>query len=119
MNINKDRAAMLVSVLGLSLFIGRLCLGVIDKIKCKPILFYSTSYILCGLVVILMTVAQGFVSLAILSAALGFLSATIGPLLPQIITDLLSVELLPPAYGYLLLFEAVGSLLGPPTAGKF
>ncbi|KAK2157878.1 hypothetical protein LSH36_183g01073 [Paralvinella palmiformis] len=116
-NINKDMAAMLISVFGISLCIGQLSFGVIGKVRCGPVIIYSASYILSGLVVILMTVVQDFISLAILSAALGFLSASISPLLPEIITLFLSVELLPSAFGYLLVFEAVGSLLGPPTAG--
>jgi MFS family permease len=71
-NINKDMAAMLISVFGISLCIGQLSFGVIGKVRCGPVIIYSASYILSGLVVILMTVVQDFISLAILSAALGF-----------------------------------------------
>ena len=117
-DIDADSSAMLISVVGIANFIGRPSFGLFAKLSCSSLLVYTISLSLCGLGVVLVPLMEGYVGLMILSAAFGFLSACIGPLIPQIITDFLSVELLPSAYGYLLVFEAAGSLLGPPVAGK-
>ena len=47
----------------------------------------------------------------------GFFSGSIGPLLPHVIIKTLGRDQLGVGYGILLLFEAGGSLLGPPVAG--
>ena len=48
----------------------------------------------------------------------GFISAVGGPLLPSIIIEFLGEENLAIGYGFLLIFEGLGSFVGPPLAGK-
>ena len=117
--VGKDSAAMLISAVGISNFFGRPAFGFLGKLRCGPLVMYVVGLSLCGLCVVIIPLVSGFVSMVILAGCFGFLSAAIGPLIPQIVTDFLSVELLPSAYGYLHVFEAAGSLLGPPTAGKW
>ena len=49
---------------------------------------------------------------------MGFISAVGGPLLPSIIIEFLGEENLAIGYGFLLIFEGLGSFVGPPLAGK-
>ena len=48
----------------------------------------------------------------------GFVSAVGGPVLPSIIIEFLGQENLAMGYGFLLIFEGVGSFAGPPLAGN-
>ena len=48
----------------------------------------------------------------------GFISAVGGPLLPSIIIEFLGEENLAIGYGFLLIFEGLGSFVGPPLAGN-
>ncbi|KAK2157872.1 hypothetical protein LSH36_183g00043 [Paralvinella palmiformis] len=115
--MDEDAASMLVSIIGISNLVGRPCFGLFAKIRNCPRMLYAISFSLCGVVVVLVPLIEGVISLMILAAAFGFLSAAIGPLLPLILTDFLSMDLFSSAYGYLLVFEAVGSLCGPPASG--
>jgi len=116
--MDEDAASMLVFVVGISNLVGRPCYGLFAKIRNCPRMLYAVSFSLCGVVVVLVPLIEGVISLMILAAAFGFLSAAIGPLLPLILTDFLGMELFSSAFGYLLVFEAVGSLCGPPVSGK-
>ena len=117
-NVNKDTAAMLVSALGISNSIGRPVFGLLAKVPCcSSLILYATSFTFCGVVVLLIPLMRDFTGVLVLTCAFGFLSASIGPLLPQLITEFLSIDLIPSGYGYVLAFEAVGSLTGPPAAG--
>ena len=48
----------------------------------------------------------------------GFVSAVGGPVLPSIIIEFLGPDNLAMGYGFLLIFEGVGSFAGPPLAGN-
>ena len=52
------------------------------------------------------------------SAAFGLTSACIGPLIPTLIISFLDADSLASGSGYVLVFEAIGQLLGAPAAGK-
>lgn len=47
----------------------------------------------------------------------GFISSVGGPLLPSIIIEFLGEDNLAAGFGFLLIFEGIGSFLGPPLAG--
>ncbi len=117
--ISKDAAAILISTIGISNVIGRVAFGLLAKV---PFLtaqrLYMSSLTLAGLVIILFPHSHTYVLMQAAAAAFGFFSASIGPLLPILIGEFLSVLLIPSGYGYLLVFEAIGNLLGPPAAGK-
>ena len=48
----------------------------------------------------------------------GFVSAVGGPVLPSIIIEFLGPDNLAMGYGFLLIFEGIGSFSGPPLAGN-
>ena len=116
--MDEDATSMLVSVVGVSNFVGRPCFGLFANILTRPRMLYAISFSLCDLVVVLVPLIEGVISLVILAAAFGFLSASVSSLLPLILTDFIGVEIFPSAYGYLLVFEGVGCLCGPSASGK-
>ena len=54
-----------------------------------------------------------------LAAILGFASGALGPLLPDIIENIVSRQKLAMGYGIVYIFEGGGCVLGPPAAGKY
>jgi len=60
----------------------------------------------------------GYVGLLTFSVAFGLTSACIGPLIPTLIISFLDADSLASGSGYVLVFEAIGQLLGAPAAGK-
>lgn len=59
-----------------------------------------------------------FVTFAIYSAVFGFTIGAYVGLTSVILVDLLGLEKLTNAFGLLLLFQGIASLVGPPFAGK-
>jgi len=60
----------------------------------------------------------GYFGLSAFSVAFGLTSASIGPLIPTLIIGYLNANSLASGSGYVLVFEAIGQLLGAPAAGK-
>lgn len=59
-----------------------------------------------------------FTSLAIYGAVFGFTIGAYVGLTSVILVDLLGLEKLTNAFGLLLLFQGIASLVGPPIAGR-
>ena len=117
--LDKYKSASLVSIIGLSNFIGRLLLGFVGLYRgFSSECLYTICFLLSGIAVELKTFASDYAALMVLAILFGFCSASFGVFLPQIIIDYLGVKLLSSGYGYMLVFEAIGTLLGSPVAGK-
>lgn len=113
-----EGSAMLYSVVGAANFGGRVIFGALATRRWIGALWcYQLSLALCGVATCLCPLADDYTGLALYSAFFGFLSASIGPLLPKIMIDFLDTSSLASAYGYLLVFEAIGQLIGAPAAG--
>lgn len=77
--------------------------------------------LLCGISTFLCPLlvdTSGYVGLLTFSVAFGLTSACIGPLIPALIISFLDADSLASGSGYVLVFEAIGQLLGAPAAGK-
>lgn len=48
----------------------------------------------------------------------GFSTACVGPLLPDLIIETVGQKKLGIGYGYVLIFEGLGSFVGPPVGGE-
>ena len=55
--------------------------------------------------------------LSVCASVFGFASCSLGALTPDIIIGLVGESRLAVVYGYLMLFEAAGFMLGAPIAG--
>lgn len=111
---------MLYSVVGGANFCGRVAFGLLaNQKRVGSVLFYLLALGLCGLATCLCPLAVNYAGLVTYSFCFGFLSASIGPLTPKVMIDCLGSGPLASAYGYLLVFEALGQLTGAPVAGRF
>ena len=116
----ENQGAWLFSVLGVCNFIGRIAFGVLAHIPAIG----TTSLYLCalssvGVVTLFVPLATSFSGLLGYAGVFGFLSAAFGTLLPQVIVTVLDLSLMASGYGYILIFEAIGTLLGAPVAGGY
>ena len=76
---------------------------------------------LCGIATFLCPLladSAGYIGLCVFSVVFGLTSACIGPLIPTLIISFLDADSLASGSGYVLVFEAIGQLLGAPAAGK-
>lgn len=118
--ITKIQAAYLVSVLGLLDGISRIVMSVIlDLKKVKPyrLYVYNGVVFLTGAVSLSFPAMTTFVELMLLSCLYGILSGTYISQKSVVIVDILGVEKLASSFGLLLMFQGIGSFIGPPVGG--
>ncbi|KAJ6637586.1 Monocarboxylate transporter 5 [Pseudolycoriella hygida] len=118
LGISKDKASYLLSIIGIANTIGRIVLGFLaDKSWVNRLYVYNVCLTACGLATILSIFCTTFTSLAIFSAVFGFTIGAYVGLTSVILVDLLGLDHLTNAFGLLLLFQGIASLVGPPAAG--
>lgn len=111
-------AARIYCVIGVSNAIGRVLLGFLcQHPKVPSPLVYTICIYLLAITQVSIPFAASYTAIVIVCVIFGFLSAACGTLLPDIMIEFLGKERLGIAYGFLLIFEGTGSLLGPPAAG--
>ena len=111
--------AMLFSALGIANFAGCIMLGLIGNTPCiTSIALCTMSYFIMGASAIISPLIMSYVGLVLFAVVFGFFRASCGTIYFQVMADILSVELLASCMGYSLVFAALGSLLGAPTAGR-
>ncbi|KAF7284159.1 hypothetical protein GWI33_022410 [Rhynchophorus ferrugineus] len=119
MGITKEMAGMLISIIGGANTIGRIILGYIsDKPWINRLQVYSWSLTLCGTATFFSAFCNTFYSLAVYSSVFGFTIGAYVGLTSVILVDLLGLDKLTNAFGLLLLFQGIASLVGPPIAGS-
>ena len=116
--ISVTQGAMLFSTVGITNTIGRVMYGVIAyTTSVDHVLLYGIAMVTTGITTMICPIMYSYVGLLCSSGVFGLLSAGFGTLLPQNIILFLSPDLLSIAYGYILVAEAMGTLLGGPVAG--
>jgi len=125
--VKADSAALLISVIGISNTIGRLCFGVISDIinrngtiagiRITALTINNVCLFLCGISVITIPYCLTYTSVLVASILFGFLVSAYICLTSIILVDLLGIDRLTNAFGLLSLFRGVASMLGPPIAG--
>ncbi len=119
LGLSKSHSSILISALGIFNLIGRLVFGLLTKIAvCTPQRLYIAASVATGVNIILVPHARTFPSLLVASIGFGFLCANPGPLLLPVISEILSVPLSASGFSYSLLYQTVGTFLGPVTAGE-
>lgn len=114
-----DEAGMLISIIGGANTVGRIILGYIsDKPWINRLFIYNWSLTICGAATLASAFCSTFYTLAIYSAVFGFTAGAYVGLTSVILVDLLGIESLTNAFGLLLLFQGIASLVGPPIAGS-
>lgn len=114
-----DAGAMLISCIGVSNFLGRVLYGALAMVPwLRSIHLYTLSFIVAGIGTIICPLFHAYSALMCFAVVFGVTTAALGSVLPILIVNCLSVEMLPSGYGYMLVFEAIGTLIGGPVAGR-
>nr|XP_028585149.1 monocarboxylate transporter 9-like isoform X1 [Podarcis muralis]XP_028585150.1 monocarboxylate transporter 9-like isoform X1 [Podarcis muralis]XP_028585151.1 monocarboxylate transporter 9-like isoform X1 [Podarcis muralis]XP_028585152.1 monocarboxylate transporter 9-like isoform X1 [Podarcis muralis]XP_028585153.1 monocarboxylate transporter 9-like isoform X1 [Podarcis muralis]XP_028585154.1 monocarboxylate transporter 9-like isoform X1 [Podarcis muralis] len=119
-NIGEDDTVIpLISVIGIMTAIGKLVLGILADFEWINTLYlYVLTLILTSVALVLIPFAQNYITLAILSGVLGFLTGN-WSIFPYVTTKTVGIEKLTHAYGILMFFAGLGNSLGPPIVGWF
>ncbi|XP_063291033.1 monocarboxylate transporter 9 isoform X1 [Pelobates fuscus] len=119
-NIDEDSMVVpLVSVIGFTMAIGKLSLGILADFKWINALYlYIFTLLATGVALIAVPFANSYATLAILAGTLGFLSGN-WSIFPYVTTTTVGIDKLTHAYGVLMFFAGVGNCLGPPIVGWF
>ncbi|XP_049762295.1 monocarboxylate transporter 9 [Schistocerca cancellata] len=116
--ISKESASYLLSAVGIANTVGRVLLGYIsDKPWVNRLYIYNGCLAICGIATAMSVLCHDFYSMAVYCCVFGFTIGAYVGLTSVILVDLLGLDKLTNAFGILLLFEGVASLLGPPIAG--
>ncbi|XP_026726922.1 monocarboxylate transporter 13 [Trichoplusia ni] len=108
----------LISIIGGSNLVGRIILGYIsDKPWVDRLLAYNLCLTIAGFGTAMATVCWEFWGLALYATTFGFTIGAYVGLTSVVLVDLLGIEKLTNAFGLLLLFQGIASLIGPPFAG--
>lgn len=118
-NVKEEEFVMpLISIIGIMTAVGKLLLGILADLKWINTLYlYIATLILMGLALCVIPFARSYVTLAILSGILGFLTGN-WSIFPYVTTKTVGIEKLAHAYGILMFFAGLGNSLGPPIVGK-
>ena len=116
--IPQSRSGLLLSAIGISSIVGKIGLGVIcQHRRLSPVGVYTVSFMLSALVTFLVPACKTFTQFALYATFYGFISGSFGSVLPALVVSMFDLGLMPSAYGFLMVFEALGFLLGPCIAG--
>lgn len=117
-DIEEGDAAFLLSIIGIANTIGRLVLGWLsDHGKINRLYLYNTCLMLCGISMALSTLMTTYTSQAVYCATFGVTSGAYVGLTSVVLVDLLGLDKLTNAFGLLLMFQGIASVLGPPFIG--
>ncbi|XP_060624936.2 monocarboxylate transporter 9 [Anolis sagrei] len=119
-NISEEECIIpLISIIGIMTAIGKLVLGILaDFAWINTLYLYVLTLILTAVALVLIPFAQSYITLAILSGVLGFLTGN-WSIFPYVTTKTVGIEKLTHAYGILMFFAGLGNSLGPPIVGWF
>ncbi|KAJ2953818.1 hypothetical protein O0L34_g1446 [Tuta absoluta] len=117
-SLNIEDPEFIVSIIGVANVIGRIILGFIaDKPWVNRLLAYNVCLTIAGVSIALTALCWEFWGLAMCATVFGFTIGAYVGLTSVVLVDLLGLERLTNAFGLLLLFQGIASLIGPPFAG--
>ncbi len=113
-----DESAIFVSISGAAnVAVRLLCAVLLQKLN-APISVYALSLGFGGLCIMTIPFVKSSAGLSSLCALIGMGYGPCGALLAPIIADLVGIQALSDGYGYIMVADGIGSLLGPPIAGE-
>lgn len=119
--ISKDFSALFVSLCGATGIVGRLVFGLIaQKLTSIPLSFYRMILMtITGMTVLTIPFCTNAILIAVVCGVYGLTFTTNGFLLPLVIAELGGLKAVADGYGYSMIAEGLGCLIGPPLAGLF
>ncbi|KAG5900722.1 hypothetical protein JTB14_038240 [Gonioctena quinquepunctata] len=116
----KDKGSTLISIIGAANTVGRIVLGYVSDMPwINRLHIYNWCLTICGAATFLSAFLESFYPLAVYSAVFGCTAGAYVGLTSVILVDLLGLDKLTNAFGLLLLFQGIASLIGPPLGGKY
>ena len=116
--VSPDQASLLVSVIGISNTVGRIGCGYISDFKwVDSLVVTNISFLLTGVCVIIFPLLHTFTEFVLLSLVFGICIAALVTLTSIVLVDVLGLEKLTSAFGLLIMFRGVATIMGPPLAG--
>lgn len=113
------QCSILISVIGVTNTIGRFLLSLIATLPWANVIgIYCVCLGLLSLLTLPVIFSSSYEVLVIYAVVFGFVTASFGTTTPEVIIYICGLNRLASAYGYVLVFEAVGMLLGGPAAGE-
>ncbi|XP_050426328.1 uncharacterized protein LOC126836747 isoform X2 [Adelges cooleyi] len=118
MGIDNTHSSYLLSLLGAANTLGRIVLGFIsDKPSINRLMVYNLCLTICGIATMLATYCTDLFTFSLYTIVFGSTIGAYVGLTSVILVDLLGLDKLTNAFGVLLLFQGLASLVGPPLAG--
>ena len=118
--IDGKDAAFLLSVIGISNTVARLVLGWLsDRTWINRLYLYNMCLVICGVSMSLSPFMTSYYLQAIYCAIFGITSGAYVGLTSVVLVDLLGLDKLTNAFGLLLMFQGIASVMGPPVIGQY
>jgi len=119
LNVGEHYASLLISVIGIASTIGQILMGYIGDQSCiNRLLFYIAMTCLAGCATLVVPLLTSFGMLAAYCAVYGFFMSANFSLTTIIVVELLGMDQLTNAYGFVTMAEGLANVFGPPLAGK-
>merc|ERR1719410_2279788 len=116
--ISEKDAAFLLSIIGIANTLGRLFLGWLsDRRFINRLYLYNSCLVICGISMGLSVFMNTYTTQAVYCAIFGVTSGAYVGLTSVVLVDLLGLDKLTNAFGLLLLFQGIASVIGPPIIG--
>ncbi|XP_070569390.1 monocarboxylate transporter 11-like [Ptychodera flava] len=112
--------ALIVSMIGVGSVLGRLSPAVVsicDRFRMTSSKWFGLSLFVNGGMTVLSYFARSFWAHSIYAFFFGLLSGFIYTIIPQVVKEIISAEMVVPGLGMFSFFTALGGLFGPPCAG--
>jgi len=117
-DIEEQEAAFLLSIIGIANTLGRLFLGWLsDQRIINRLYLYNSCLILCGISMALSSFMTTYNWQIVYCAIFGVTSGAYVGLTSVVLVDLLGLDKLTNAFGLLLMFQGIASVIGPPFTG--
>lgn len=114
-----EQAAFLLSVIGIANTIARLILGWLsDRSWINRLYLYNSCLVICGISMALSPFCTTYNTQAVYCALFGITSGAYVGLTSVVLVDLLGLDKLTNAFGLLLMFQGIASVMGPPVIGR-
>ncbi|CAD6194422.1 unnamed protein product [Caenorhabditis auriculariae] len=129
LGLSKEQGSSVLAFYGIFNTVGRLLFGLIADHRIplpygigndtarNRLWIYNVSLAICGIITMICYMFNGFFELTVYGGLFGFTIASYVCLTSVILVDLLGLEKLTNAFGLLLLWQGVGTVVGPPISG--
>jgi len=119
LNVDEHYASLLISVIGIASTLGQILMGYIGDQSCiNRLLFYIAMTCIAGFATLTVPLLRSFGLLAGYCAVYGFFMSANFSLTTIIVVQLLGMDQLTNAYGFVTMAEGLANVFGPPLAGR-